>query len=206
MEEKLSVNRLKVGTYLKVTKSVEFQMAIDNDECYNSRVVEINKLYLLTTLPSNNGKKIILSKGDKVTCCFTEKDGQYKFETNVLIFTNGFYMFNKPEFIFRIQLRNYIRVPILLPVVFNYDNKGKILNLSSGGVLLNTNILLGLGEEILLNLEELGIKKLTKGLVVRIVDENKYGIKFIEMSEFDKDLIMGYVFRKISQARKKLLS
>lgn len=195
MEEKVSLSRLIVGTKVELSRE-------DEPKLYSATLQEINDYNLLTTPPLRNGTYLTFKKGDKINCKYTDKDGTYKFETTFLLIKKDLYVFQKPESMLRVQMREYVRFHLSLPVIFNDGDRGTIANLSSGGMLLISNTPLKPGDEILLNLEFTGIKKPVSGQVIRKINKDRFGIEFLDISSFDRDLIMGYIFRKMVQRRK----
>lgn len=167
---------------------------------------------------------VFLHKDEVVTIRrFIENKGRYEFDAIVLKRNIGkIYKIElkKISEIRKIQLRNYYRFPISIPVIKRTkvieDREEKILvencetkDISGGGLKLLTNYNHYKGEIIEC---EFKIKEKTivsKAEVVRIenVDSFSYkfniGVRFIDMKEKDRDAIVQFIFSKQSVLRKK---
>jgi c-di-GMP-binding flagellar brake protein YcgR len=184
---------------LKVKQLVELDVksGIYSGE-YLSETTKITDEFIQVTLPIEKEQLIPLSVGSKIEVIFTNSSAQYKFESKVLSrkIENkiGTCNLERPDKIYKIQRRGFLRVPIKLTVEYrklilddkteskdnflglNYDESKQVefkkaltQNVSGGGLLLTVNEFITAYSfiELKLDVENLSFETLI-GEVVRI--------------------------------------
>ncbi|NLB88476.1 MAG: PilZ domain-containing protein, partial [Syntrophomonadaceae bacterium] len=119
---------------------------------------------------------------------------------------------SKPDKIVRIQKRDWVRLPHNTVVKYklagyNVDYfETRSIDISGGGILLQTNHPIDINEtlEIIFSLDNITISTTSK--VVRCTPaDNSYrvALKFNEISETERDKIVGFIFQKQREFIKK---
>lgn len=200
---------------LRLNQLVEIEYPIGskkNVEYLPSRIEGKSDQYLYLAVPIRKGELVPLRIGSELKVVFTTKKNTYLFETQI---TNRqrepipILEVEKPSELIKIQRRSYVRLPVNLDVTFTIlpdevEHKGITLDISAGGVLLQTKTKLEKGQ--VLNFK-LNLPKreaiLCKARVLRILhkakketENNKVAIEFVNINESKKDKIFNYIFEK----------
>lgn len=202
----------------------------ENDMCpkYYSMLQDIiDENDIIITIPMSNKTQATLILGQEVEITFFRDEAKFIFRARVIEHLKNenvdLLKLNRISPITRIQRRNYYRLKITLPIFIRllnyYSNqdpnlegwlKAYTLNLSGGGVKISFDR--NLEEESLLecklkiNDEDL----ILKGKVVRcqLVEKDpiiryEIGIAFIDITEYQRDLIIRFIFEEQRKLRKK---
>lgn len=212
---------------LKVNLNVNVEY---NDENYSSNIQNINlkKKYIEISIPIKNGKYVPLHRGEEVYITFFDEDNLYRFLGSVIgnrKDTIPLIVIKYPDNIHKIQRRKFVRVKKLKEIKYiklnsnisNYgfeffsNNKEKIKNaytidISGGGCRINANEKLEYGDIILVCMDLSNAKVLIKSKVVRIDENNNYGIEFIDIEENVREKIIMYLFKIMREMRRKSIT
>lgn len=167
---------------------------------------------------------VLLHKGEIIEVSYmVENKGKYYFKAKVLERCDKrIYKIKlkKVSDIKRVQLRNYYRFDLDLPVEKDFaieiDGKKEVItencrtkNISGGGLKLYSNFHHRIGDRVVCSFYINNHKIVIKGEVVRIEEVDvfyyKYGlgIKFIGLKEKDRDRIIRFIFQKERELKKK---
>lgn len=211
---------------LKINQKVEIRL--DNASykgSYPSRVEELPSNRITLAAPIKKGKIIPLGRGDIITVYYWTQTAGYSFTTRVI--KTGFRRIptitvERPREMKRIQRRNYLRIPAILPITFSVLEdlehvsrleiyRGETIDISGGGVMFKSPI--KLTEDVCLEMEITLPRKGTVnvgGRVVRIREklgksgpEFFVGVDFSVIDESDRDKIIGFVFQRQREMRRK---
>ncbi|MDK2985150.1 MAG: hypothetical protein PWQ96_792 [Clostridia bacterium] len=218
---------MKKKEILKVNSKIEI-MSQDDDTIYKSLIQDIFDDSFLIGVPVYKRHKLNLHKGDIVNVTAFSGSSCFNFFSEVLgkREENGLslYILKKPHKYKKIERRDFVRVEVALEVKYeiisdrkNWEKvkpsqKAFSIDLSGGGVQLilpedlPPHSLLVLEIPIDIDCTDITMKLL--GQVVRSEEEKiadisrfKTGIKFEDISERERDIIIRFVF---SQMRKTL--
>ena len=219
----------------------------EGEELGTSLVQDWREDSFLVSIPLKGYRKKLLIVGEWITGFYYDaKKRVYMFQSRVLgrvIQNIPMYRLSIPETLYKVQRRDYVRVPITIPIVYAKISpegtgsagdvsahgplpsagKGKaspvlwenatVLDLSGGGMNLSADNPLEPEQQIWIQIDTEGLKMKAKGKVVRcrarrISDLKTYsmGIKFIDITERDRDRIIRFVFKKLTDMRKKVLN
>ncbi len=192
---------------------------------YSSRVEEILPGRIVLAAPLRGAEVVPLRPGDRVTVSYWSPAGAYTFKARVSGVSPGgvpLLFLEEPEEVQRVQRRSFLRVPAALPVTFSIledieqlpapeVHQGETVDISGGGVLLRSPVPLREGDY--LELEVTVPKRGTLGVVGRVVrvQEKKgakgpefyAGVDFVVIAEADRDKIVGFVFERQREMRRK---
>jgi len=202
---------LKIGTKLEIR--IEDQN--EDEEVYITQLEDFKEDYLLISIPIKKGNLMFIKNGEKIKISFLHKNNYYYFCGEVLykILVNiPLMIVRKTGDIKKIQRRDFYRFKTLIEVRIKYneetiDGIGKDISGSGMLLALRQNIKKGVLLDLELNLKEFGVIRL-KGQVIRVTVKKddvypyEVGIKFIEIPEDLRELIIKYIFceqRKIRQ-------
>jgi len=201
---------------------------------YKTSIQEISDEYIGIHIPSYRGKEMILMPGDYVNARVFLEDAQYVFNATVLGRKKDrvpLYMLSMPSNVKRVQMRDYVRIKVQLPVKYKVleetrknaengaDDEDKkfenayTVDISGGGVQLVVSKPVEVNQRLYLkfkicDLKNRDIEITAKARVVRreqiFNERNKWslGIAFEDISETQRDLIIAFVFRKLIEQRR----
>lgn len=208
---------------IQINRKIRVNLLIDRENSYVSNIQDVKDQELLISIPTRGTKPLILNDGDLIKVSFISDLARYEFQTKVLgrRYDNiPMYALALPEVCRRIQLRKFARVPTVLEVMYaEVPDEGEkyefikctSLDLSGGGSRLMLKKALPVGARLIVRMniptsdgpEHLELL----GKVVRTLpDENlKYyhtAVQFIKISRRQQDLIVRYIFAKMSEQRR----
>lgn len=217
---------LQIGEKIEVRY---YEGAIDSEKrsCYSMIQDIISQDELVITIPMVKGNQIILPLGQEVEIVFFRDEGQYifkaKIEKRFKKENVDLLKLNRISSIKRIQRRNYYRLNITLPISIklltdkdkqsqNFKEwlKTYTMDISGGGVriLLDRNIEKGSLLECKLKINDEDL--LLKGEVVRSqliqqypITKYEIGISFVDITEYQRDQIIGFIFEEQRKLRRK---
>jgi c-di-GMP-binding flagellar brake protein YcgR len=209
---------------LKVQQKI---MIIDpsNRVRYKSLIAEVDTDSLSITVPFRQGGQMAFDRGCKLRVEFAVKDAIYSFEATVINRKKSnqvpLLVINRPTMFSRRQRRDFVRLPLLLPVSFrvissNDDSSnakisevitGKTVDISGGGLQVACSTRVNRNDTILLSLrpEDGNPQSLSLSGTVSWVDEDVYtrtvrfGLNFAEIKELEQERIIKFIFNKMRQ-------
>ena len=221
------------GLKFQINQKIEF--ISEEGQLGTSMVQEWTENFFLVTISLIGHEKTLLPVGDTVTGIYYDTDKNvYMFNSKVLARTVEnipMYKLSMPENVSRIQRRDYVRIPIIIPVRYaeitpeikslmedqkawaaNADKipweKATIFDISGGGINLGADRPLEQEKNILIHINREDLQITVQGKVVRkytriLNDQVTYhhGIKFINMSEPVRDKIIAFIFQKYRQRK-----
>ncbi len=204
-------------------------MKIPGMEGFNrSQIEEVTSGGIVVSMPVSQGEVVSLPQGTAITVQFWDRYANYRFDTVVLGETRSgqvpVLLLRLPDHISRIQRRDFVRLEISCPVIFEIAalrEQGKIAspvftghtaNLSGGGMLLVTD--LDLPPKTSLHLAVKlpgGLVVPAMGEVVRMINEIKtkdgakywLGIRFTGLEEKDRQALVRFIFEEQRRLRRE---
>lgn len=199
---------------IKVNQLIEIEVELDATFQYlRSRIEEVSSIDLGLAVPMYKGVIVPMRVGREIKVCLTYKEKTFAFFTTIIGRKREpipLLIVNKPEELFPIQRRSYVRLPVSVPIKFRAlpDGetviRGTTLDISGGGALLLTKAGLERGQIIELELDLPNREPVfCKARVVRILsqaktakDKSKIAIEYQDISEGQRDRIFNYIFEK----------
>lgn len=192
---------------------------------YKSLIAEVDTDSLSITVPFRQGGQLAFDRGSKLRVEFAVKDAIYSFEATVIDRKKSnqvpLLVINRPAMFSRRQRRDFVRLPLLLPVSFrvlasNNDSSnpkisevitGKTVDISGGGLQVACSTRVNRNDKILLSLrpEDGNPQSLSLSGTVSWVDEDVYtrtvrfGLNFSEIKELEQERIIKFIFSKMRQ-------
>ncbi|MBC7104429.1 MAG: PilZ domain-containing protein [Firmicutes bacterium] len=200
---------------------------VGEEEWFVSSLQDLNEDGLYIAMPYLRGGALVLSPGEEVQVRFVRESGVYLFVTRVLGRRDEsvpLYLIAYPAEVQRIQQRRFVRLPILLEVLYAPASdkpgeqpvwaRGRTADLSGGGMRLRVSEPLPAGTPLLLKFylpwEKRPVEMTLRGRVVRSevtegreAGERLYflGIEFVDIRRRDQDEIIRFIFRKMAERR-----
>ena len=213
----------EVKDLIQINQKILVNLKNDKGNLYVSNIQDIKDRELTIAIPTRGTNPLSLNAGDLIEVSFISDSTRYEFKTKVIgrRYDNiPMYALALPETCRRIQLRKFVRIPTILEVMYaevpeegnQYEFiKSTSLDLSGGGIRLLLKKDLPVGAKLLLKID-LPIKNRLEcleimGRVVRsLPDEHlelfQAAVHFIEISRRQQDLIVRYIFCKMSEQRR----
>jgi len=208
---------------IKINQNIRVTRTEGEEDWYISDIQDIGKHDISISIPTKGSNPLVLNSGDLVKISLVSETSRIEFKTKVVEwrFDNiPLYALALPKDFKRVQLRDYVRIPIILEV--NYADlpdpgqkpvfiKCNSLDLSGGGIRLllqkeypaDTSLLLKITIPLPARQEELEVV----GRVVRSwPDQNvklyQTALQFIKISRKQQDLIIRFILTKMSERRR----
>lgn len=207
---------------LKVNDRIE---VVTEAKSYRSLIIDKNDDFILINLPVNNGEYLMLHTGESVEMNLYSEEGRcFNFLGDVI--SKGkdgnvlYYKLTIPYNIKKIQRRNFFRVDIVNFVEYKkitkaldeeissipYE-KSLMVDLSGGGIKLKLNGNVKKKDILLVKIQVKGQDLVLKGEAVRVestADKEKLcGIRFIDITESQSDIIIEELFEIMRKQRAK---
>ncbi len=197
-----------------------------NRDWYITSVQQINKDTLHIAMPYQRAQPLLSNRGDEIFVRYAGDDATYSFKTSVLGLTEDkvpLYVLAKPGSVQRVQQRDFVRLPISIPVkcaVVEEDNdnleyfKAYSIDISGGGMKLALNDPYRPGVELIVSFQlnsegtPLDFKMHCKvvRLEVRKLDNKRRifhtGVKFLNISPGEQDRIVAYIFSRMAKQKR----
>jgi c-di-GMP-binding flagellar brake protein YcgR len=188
---------------------------------YLSKVADLIDAGVIITGLYREGAPLPIRLNQQINVYYTTERASYKFESKILKRTNKpipLLLIEKADSAIRIQRRDYFRLEVtgVVDIYKKIDDKSdpkkiseaRLLDISGGGIQIQSKNNFEKEEEILLNLKNiLDPKKLIKSKIVRKQKENdilyNYGVEFIDIEEEKKEEIIQWIFAYQRKNRKK---
>lgn len=208
---------------IQINQNIQVALLDDQENWYISSIQDLTDYELRISIPTKGTTPLVLKNGDFLKISFVTESSRYEFETRVIGWRYDnipMYALTLPKDFKRVQLRKFVRIPTVLEVLYaEVPDEGKhfdffkttSLDLSGGGVRLLLNKDLPVGARLLLKIT-IPLKSGPEcleiiGKVVRSrLDENlklyHTAIQFTEIGRSQQDLIVRYIFTKMSEQRR----
>ncbi|MCL2766087.1 MAG: flagellar brake domain-containing protein [Peptococcaceae bacterium] len=211
---------------ITLKQKIEVSLSEHDDEWYASSVQDIKKDEFYITIPIKETKNLLLFNNEVVDIYFIEGEARYHFTTKVIrkIKENiPMYVLKMPVEYERVQLREFFRVPLSIPVNYAVLTKNKeqwefaqsySLDFSAGGIRLFSKKGLSRGDRLVLEFT-LPFKSTSEyfrvlGVVVRVWDaedskKNQVAVRFTSVNQGQVDKITRYLFSVMMKDRRLYL-
>jgi c-di-GMP-binding flagellar brake protein YcgR len=222
------LEKVKLKKYLEADRKIEVRLQGDEGKYYKSMIQGVKNELLLIAAPYRGKDNLHLYKGDSVDVILVAHSEKILFSAQVVgRFNKPFfgYVLQTPEEGKRIQLREFVRIKLLLDAewglvedtnVSDEDleqiefNEAVMVDLSGGGAGLVIHEPLPEDTRLLLRFT-LPLKNSERVMSVmaevrrcfRMDEPNKYalGVSFVGLSAREQDQIVEYVFQKQREQR-----
>jgi|GEM_PF-1447975 len=179
---------------------------------YATKVLDIEDGEFKMAAPELLGVTIPIDRGAKVTVSFTTQRGKFFFISQVQDRNREplpHYILTRPETIYRVQRRKYVRVEVQGRVDYRPrpDEKekgedfvrGQINNISGGGISLQGPLKIDEGEEVELKIPLLEKKSSFFGVVRRLQEGGKrkkpeMGLAFVDIDNREREELIKWLF------------
>lgn len=199
-----------------------------DDGIYKSNIQDINENYIAISIPVREGNYLPLRLGDRVEAIYYDENKLYKFYTVVSgrkVDRVMMVLLKHPDKIFKVQRRNFVRVPFIAEVlcVVLKNNKditdvkditdnqidffhGHTLDISGGGIKLSTEKELNFGELLMVTIpirdENISVKVKVIRKEKTKAEEFLYGMSFEEVDNKTVEKIVSLLFQIMREQRK----
>jgi c-di-GMP-binding flagellar brake protein YcgR len=208
---------IEINRHLRVTR------AVGEEEWYASSVQDLDKKTFCISIPTQGPRKLVLNIGETVKISFVAETSRCEFETSVVGRRHDnipLYELDLPNECKRIQLRGFVRIPVIIDVCYAklpdagqepVFTKCSSLDLSGCGIRLLLKENFAEGTSLIIKFE-ISVKTRPEdvevlGRVVRAMpEENVKGyqtaIQFEKISRRQQDLIVRFIYEKMSERRR----
>jgi len=197
---------------------------IAEENYFDSSIQDVRGGFFSIAIPYLKEHPLVLYRGEEVRVRFTLQNASYRFTTRVIgVATNNIklYKLAYPEKIDRIQLRNHVRLSVMLDVEYAVKEsesqklkftKGITVDLSGGGMKLaareniEENSLLIL--KFVLPLKNKAEPVQLKAKVVRSIKADPQrevyhlGLRFEDITYREEDMIVRFIFERMAQQKR----
>jgi c-di-GMP-binding flagellar brake protein YcgR len=186
---------------------------------YRSRIEEVGNKILTVGVPFVQGEIVPLREGTKVLITFWDDLSAYEFEGEIMqriAVPVPLLVLKLPDFITKVQRRNYVRVPATYPITYRSVDeaglsdlyRGTMIDLSGGGMRFLTKEGLENHSLLYVHLELPTALIQTPARICRVEktdDVQRYcvTVEFSDLSERERDQIIRCVFEIQRVMRKK---
>lgn len=214
---------MDVRELLRINLNIKVSRAAGENDWYASSVQDLSPNSFFISVPTQGPNPLVLGMGERVLVTFVAEMSRYEFDTKVVGWRQDnipLYELALPDEVRRIQLREFVRVPVIMDVDYALDTgegerpaykKCTSLDLSGGGIRLLLKKEIPTGSRLALRFTlplKTGAEVMeVKGKVVRSwsdPDTGNYqcGVQFVGISRRQQDLIVRYVLFKLSEQRR----
>lgn len=190
---------------------------------YATRVEDMQGERLKLSLPTEGGVPVYIPRGERIRCEFTAEGGIYSFTVEVLGWEQRpipTLIVEMPKQFQRLQRRDYVRLEANLAINYSVLCTGdatreqwlrsQTRDISGGGLLFKAPDKLPIGAQLEVYLTLEGNTIHTSGEVVRYLPDmvdsepgNWMGLRFLDINERDRDMIIRYIFNQQRERRKR---
>jgi len=199
-------------TGLKEDQEIFVEIKGSEAGLYATKILDIEGKTFKMAAPQIQGVTIPLNRGQNVSISYTTERGKFIFTSRVQERNPEplpHYILQMPEKIYRVQRREYVRVDVegridYRPRPKNQDDlekfiKGRILDLSGGGVGIKGALKIEEGEELEMKIPLLEIDYPLWGVVRRLKEDKKgeehqLGVAFVDIKSSLRDKIIKWLF------------
>ncbi len=179
---------------------------------YSTKVLDIEDGEFKMAAPELQGVTIPIDRGEKVTVSFTTRRGKFFFISKVQDRNREplpHYILTRPETIYRVQRRKYVRVEVQGRVDYRPRPeaeekgedfaRGQINNISGGGISFHGPLKISEGEEVELKIPLLEKQGELFGVVRRLQEGRKgknheMGLAFVDIENQDREKLIKWLF------------
>ena len=218
---------MEVADIITINSKIDVQV---NGEgvFYKSSVQEVNSEYIAIHIPSHLGSLAYLRPGDNIKGRIYSKDAQYLFNSTVLGKKQDritLFLLAVPSRLKRVQMRDYVRVQTMVPLKYRVIEEGFTgeedikefseslsIDISGGGIYFPAQSKVAVNslmevEFVIENYkgEEVKIKAIARVIRKEPIREKgkvAVGVFFEEISEKDRDTLIGFLFRKLLEQKR----
>jgi len=203
-----------VGLRMEVRRGPSFSV-------YVTRVEDVSVTEFAIGLPVGNNSLELFRPGEEVSCCFGDKHHHalWGFKTHVLrreVQRIPLYYLNLPDGFEKVQRRNFYRWRTIAQAKYrmigdSHWQTAFVIDISAGGARVSHRNPLSYLDmvEISFSLPKTELHFILQGRVVRVeqVDSSgvrmyNSGIEFVHLPIGTQDRLVGYVFARISEAKR----
>ncbi len=212
-----------VKELIQISQKIQVNLLSDKENSYVSNIQDIKDGELIISIPTKGTNPLALNNGDLIKVSFISDPARYEFQTKVIGWRYDnipMYVLTLPEYFKRVQLRRFVRIHTILEVMYaEVSDEGKYyefikstsLDISGGGIRLILKKDLPAGAILLLKISipmknGLEYVEITGRVVRTMPDEHlklfHAAVDFIDISRRQQDLIVRYIFTKMSEQRR----
>lgn len=214
----------KFERYIQINQKLLIEVKVgDYAGIFDSRIDDVEKDKLFLSMPTDKGNAVPLKPNTKLHISYVMENGRFSFKSMVIDRVKDprpMLVVQYPDAVFRQELRSFFRVDTRMSIKILADMKtgdgivsqqlfeAKVADMSGGGMRIFTDAKVEKNDIIeiyfLGNMDRL---EQVKGQVMRsrrIEDKYELGIKFLELSQQDRDKVIKYVFKRQVEMRKLL--
>lgn len=220
----MTIEKLRLGQKVTI-------FPMDQNEQYVSSVYDIDAKGIYVPIPFADKRPLVLSHGQRVRIKYMGEGSNYIFPTEAI----GrkveqdrlpMYIFKHPREveIERIQLREFVRVPVMLEVQFapppvNNESpaykKATTVDMSGGGMKIAVKEPIEKGTMVLLHFtlhvkskkKQQEFKLLAQAVRCQLADEEAkvyhVGFKYLDIRPAQQDLIMAFIFERMVEIKRR---
>lgn len=214
----------KFERYIQINQKLLLEVKVgDYAGIFDSRIEDVAKDKLFVSMPTDKGNTIPLKPNTKLHISYVMENGRFSFKSMVLDRVKDplpLLVIQYPDAVFRQELRAFFRVDtrMNIKILVDVDSgdgivsqklfEAKVADMSGGGLRLFTDA--KVEKDAIIEIYFIGnMDRLeqVKGAVMRsrrVEDKYELGIKFLELSQSDRDKIIKYVFKRQVEMRKLL--
>lgn len=217
---------MEVADIITINSKIDVQI---NGEgvFYKSSVQEVTSDYIAIHIPSHRGRAVYLVPGDSIKGRVYTREAQYVFNSTVLgkkMDRVLLFLLAVPSKLKRVQMRDYVRVKTVVPIKYRPLEEGISqegespfkesisIDISGGGIYF-----LAQGELTLESLLEVefvvqnheheeveisAIARVKRKEPARERGKVALGVSFEVISEQDRDVLIGFLFRKLLEQKR----
>lgn len=213
---------LAIRKEIKLNQNIRINRKDMEGGWYVSSVQDITKNDFSISVPTRGLDPLVLNRGDVVKVTLFSETAKVEFETRVLGWRSDniqLYALAMPKEYKFIQLREFVRISSILDVSYaEITDTGELsefvscnsLDLSGGGIRLLLKKDYSPGSKLKLRIKiplEPSVEVEAIGKVVRtwpqqIVNQFQVAVQFTDIRRRQQDLIIRYIFNKMSQQRR----
>ena len=199
-------------TGLQEDQDVYVEIKGNNEGVYETKILDIEGNQVKIVAPEADGVPIPMSRGQKITVSYTTERGKFFFVTRIEDRGSKplpFYLLERPQKIYRVQRREYVRVEIsgridYRPRPEEGDEEeeefaqGQLRDLSGGGARFQGTSQVEEGQELELKIPILELDQPLWGIVRRQREKKKgvyeIGIAFVDIDPNVREDIIKWLF------------
>lgn len=213
-------SQLKIGDRLNIER-YQRDVILDGKSILNAQLmdVDLHEKNIYISAPIYKGKRYFLSNGQDISIFFYRDEAVYQFYAEVVKRADvniTAFIVRPTSRLYRIQRRKHYRLPIVINIIIEKKQNGKMhtlecvtKDLSGGGIKVICNEESEEEEDIKIKLylsEDNRI--IVNGKIIRVVKDTitdcyEIGIKFDKISQTNRDKIYAFIFEKQRLLRKK---
>lgn len=185
---------------------------------YQTEIKELTPESITIGVPLHDDQFVPLREGTNIKIYFHDDTSHYCFTSQIIKRIIGFFTIEYPHQIVKVQRREFVRVPIVKELQYQIIrgkqlseiHKGYMLDLSGGGMLLQTKTEIDQSSLVLLTFKLAKEELQVPAKVIRYTEKGKnnfqVSVEFYDISERKRDKIIAYIFEIQREMRRKGLN